>query len=169
VTQAALRVTGALWALDAQLARARQFPAVDWSTSYSLYAVGDMAPLRARILSLLQRDAELREVASLLGIDEMEDRDRLVLAVAGMVREHVLGQNAFDPNDAMSSLDKTRDLATFVIAALDAATAALDAGKDLDALGLAELRRAIAELRRTPLSAYPTRRAEVEALIGGMA
>jgi V/A-type H+-transporting ATPase subunit A len=169
VTQAALRVTGALWALDAQLARARQFPAVDWSTSYSLYAVGDMAPLRARVLALLQRDAELREVASLLGIDEMEDRDRLVLAIASTVREHVLGQNAFDPNDAMSPLDKTRDLAAFAIAALDAATAALDAGKDLDALGLDGIRRAIAELRRAPIAGYPMRRAELEALIGAIA
>ena len=38
VTQAALRVSGALWALDASLAHQRQFPAVDWSGSYSLYA-----------------------------------------------------------------------------------------------------------------------------------
>ena len=37
VTQASLRVVGALWALDAGLAHQRQFPAVDWDTSYSLY------------------------------------------------------------------------------------------------------------------------------------
>ncbi|HZJ65274.1 MAG TPA: V-type ATP synthase subunit A, partial [Kofleriaceae bacterium] len=92
VTQASLRVAGGLWALDAQLARARQFPAVDWATSYSLYAdailptLGAAWPaLQARVLGLLQRDAELREIASLLGVDEMEDRDRLVLAIAGLV------------------------------------------------------------------------------------
>jgi V/A-type H+-transporting ATPase subunit A len=168
VTQAALRVTGGLWALDAPLARARQFPAVDWATSYSLYAVGDMAALRARILALLQRDAELREVASLLGVEEMEDRDRLVLAIASLVREHVLGQNAFDPNDASSSLAKTRDLAAFSIAALDAATAALTAGKELDELPLATVRRAIAELRRAPPDAYPARRAAALAELGGL-
>jgi V/A-type H+-transporting ATPase subunit A len=38
VTQAAQRVTGALWALDSSLAHQRHFPAVDWTTSYSLYA-----------------------------------------------------------------------------------------------------------------------------------
>ena len=42
-TQASLRVVGALWALDARLAHQRQFPAVDWDTSYSLYAE-DSAP-----------------------------------------------------------------------------------------------------------------------------
>jgi V/A-type H+-transporting ATPase subunit A len=158
VTQAALRVTGALWALDAQLARARQFPAVDWSTSYSLYELAgelgtaagvDWAALRTRTFELLQRDAELREIASLLGVEEMEDRDRLVLAIASLVREHVLGQNAFDPNDAMSTLAKTGTLAGRAIAARDAALAALDAGADLENLPLAEFRRAFVELRRS--------------------
>lgn len=165
VTQAALRVTGALWALDAQLARARQFPAVDWSTSYSLYNVGDMATLRTRIVALLQRDAELREVASLLGVEEMEDRDRLVLAIAALARDHVLGQNAFDPNDAMSSLSKTRDLATFTIATLDAANAELERGRGIDELPLDDVRKAIAALRRADPAGYAARRAELEASI----
>jgi V/A-type H+-transporting ATPase subunit A len=163
VTQAALRVTGALWALDAQLARARQFPAVDWSTSYSLYA--EPHALRMRVLELLQRDAELREIASLLGVEEMEDRDRLVLAIASLVREHVLGQNAFDPNDATSSPAKTTDLATFAIAALDAALAA---GKDLEELPLATVRSAIAALRRAPTADYAARRADVERAVKGL-
>jgi V/A-type H+-transporting ATPase subunit A len=159
VTQASLRVAGGLWALDAQLARARQFPAVQWATSYSLYvdaiapalgaaAGADWAQLRARVLALLQREAELREVASLLGADEMDDRDRLVLAIASMVREHLLGQNAFDPNDAMSSLAKTAKMATTAIAALDDNDAKLVAGAELEQLPLAELRRAFAALRR---------------------
>ena len=46
VTQAALRVAGALWALDAALAHQRQFPAVDWETSYSLYTRRDHALVR---------------------------------------------------------------------------------------------------------------------------
>lgn len=169
VTQAALRVTGAVWALDAQLARARQFPAVDWSTSYSLYAVGDMAELRMRIIALLQRDAELREVASLLGVGEMEDRDRLALAIASLVREHVLGQNAFDPNDAMSSLAKTRDLTAGALSALDVATAALDRGRGLDELPIDDVRRAIAALRRAAPADYAACHAEVLASIQRLA
>ena len=175
VTQASLRVAGGLWALDAQLARARQFPAVDWSTSYSLYAetvlpaMGATWPvLRTRILALLQRDAELREIASLIGNEELEDRDRLVLAIASMVREHVLGQNAFDPNDASSPLAKTGALAELSIAALDAADAAITAGRELDALPVAAVRRALAAVRRAPEAERDARIAEarhaVEAL-----
>ncbi len=161
VTQASLRVAGGLWALDAQLARARQFPAVQWATSYSLYvdaiapalsaaAGADWARLRTRVLALLQREAELREIASLLGADEMADRDRLVLAIAGMVREHLLGQNAFDPADATSSLAKTARMASTAIAALDDADARLAAGATLDEVPLADIRRAFAALRRGP-------------------
>jgi len=179
VTQASLRVAGCLWALDAQLARARQFPAIDWATSYSLY-VEAIAPalaamtrtawpeLRTRVLALLQRDAELREIASLIGSEEMEDRDRLVLAVASMVREHLLGQNAYDPNDATSPLAKTAKLAELAIAALDTVDSALVAGAELDALPLATFRRAYAELRRAPAEAHDARLAEVERALGDL-
>jgi len=92
----------------------------------------------------------------------------LVLAIASLVREHVLGQNAFDPNDATSTLAKTEQLAALSIAALDAANAALDAGKELDELPLADVRRAIAELRRAPAATYLARHVEADALIGGL-
>lgn len=179
VTQASLRVAGGLWALDAQLARARQFPAVDWATSYSLYA-GAVVPalaaetgapwgtLRTRILALLQRDAELREIASLVGNEEMEDRDRLVLAIASLVREHVLGQNAYHPNDATSPLAKTAKLAELAVAALDKADAAIAAGAELDGLPLSTFRRAFAELRNAPEAASAARVADVERAIGGL-
>ena len=78
----------------------------------------------------------------------MDDRDRLVLAIASMVREHLLGQNAFDPNDAMSSLAKTAKMATTAIAALDDCDARLVAGAELEQLPLVELRRSFAALRR---------------------
>ena len=176
VTQACLRVAGGLWALDAQLARARQFPAVDWASSYSLYAEivapamgDDWMALRTRVLALLQRDAELREIASLVGGDEMEDRDRLLLAIAALVREHVLGQNAFDPNDAMSPLAKTATLARLALRALDTAEAALAAGKELDALALPAFRKAFADLRRAAPADVPARAADVERAIGGLA
>jgi V/A-type H+-transporting ATPase subunit A len=158
VTQACLHVTGALWALDPALANQRQFPAVDWGTSYSFYA-GAMdrhfdssvdrrwSSTRERVLDLLQRDAELREVASVVGPEALEDKDRLLLAAAAALREFVLGQSAFDANDAFSSATKTFALA-------DAALRAFDTGSDVLARGVAfadlsfdAIRRALAALR----------------------
>ena len=48
VTQASLRVAGALWALDPALAHQRHFPAVDWETSYSRFTPRRIARLVRR-------------------------------------------------------------------------------------------------------------------------
>lgn len=158
VTQAAVRVAGALWALDPALAQQRQFPAVDWETSYSLQAetVGPWfereggpgwMDLRAWALALLQRDRELRDVAGLVGPDALEDQDRLVLEVARWVRELLVGQSAYDPADASSPPRKTWTLATLLREAHEAGSAAVAAGAATAALDLAAVRRAIAAVR----------------------
>jgi V/A-type H+-transporting ATPase subunit A len=175
VTQACLNVAGAVWALDPALAHQRQFPAVDWQTSYSQYADAmarsfdatvdrRWSSTRARVLGLLQRDAELREVASIVGPDALEDKDRLLLAAAAALREFVLGQSAFDPNDAFSPPSKTFGLA-------DAALRAFDGGQGpppgvaFADMSFDGVRRALANLRDAAPSDYePARRRLDEAL-----
>ena len=157
VTQACLNVAGALWALDPALAHQRQFPAVDWQTSYSLYAdamdryfgasIDSLwSSTRARVLDLLQRDADVREVASVVGPDALEDKDRLLLAAAAAVREFVLGQSAFDPNDAFSPPSKTFRLAVGTLRAFDV-SAALARGIPFTDISFEGVRRALAGLR----------------------
>jgi V/A-type H+-transporting ATPase subunit A len=171
VTQAALRVVGALWALDPALAHQRQFPAVDWETSYSLYSdvteawfaksVGaDWSELRAATLQLLQRDRELREIAELVGPEALVDADRLLLEAARMIRETVLGQSAYDPNDASSTLDKTYRLAGAALAVYRAGQRGLAAGKTLEQLDLATPRRLLAMVRRATTEEMPRRAAD---------
>jgi V/A-type H+/Na+-transporting ATPase subunit A len=179
VTQASLRVTGAVWALDAALAQKRQFPAVDWATSYSLYtgAVAaaltadsgvDWSGVRARILELLHRDVELREVAGLLGHDALQDRDRATIEVARIVREHVLGQSALDPADASSPVVKTGRMAALAVAALDRAERALAGGAAIEELDLAAVRRAFAALRAAPAADVSDRAAAVDAAVAAL-
>jgi V/A-type H+-transporting ATPase subunit A len=161
VTQACLYVAGALWALDPALAHQRQFPAVDWETSYSLYAEAmartfdesidrRWTTVRGRALELLQRDAELREVASVVGPEALEDKDRLLLAAAAAFREFVLGQSAFDANDAFSPPAKTFALAAATLSAFDAGEAALARGTTFDDLRFDDVRRTLAGLRDAP-------------------
>jgi V/A-type H+-transporting ATPase subunit A len=161
VTQAALRVAGALWALDPALAHQRQFPAVDWETSYSLQADAlgswfaeaagrDWPAIRRDLLELLERDRELREIAGLVGPEALQDRDRLVLEAAVVVRDCVLGQSAYDPNDAYSPVEKTYRLAALAHACYRAALRALDAGAPFEQLDLRPAQRALAALRRAP-------------------
>ena len=180
VTQACLRVTGALWALDASLAHQRQFPAVDWETSFSLdgeamarafdRTVDDRwSATRARAVDLLQRDADLREIASVVGPEALEDRDRLLLAAAAAMRELVLGQSAFDPNDAFSSPAKTFALAGAVVRAFDGGLEALSRGRAFSDLPLDDVRRELARLRDGPAGEADLARRRLDAAIEALA
>jgi V/A-type H+/Na+-transporting ATPase subunit A len=167
VTQASLRVAGALWALDPALAHQRHFPAVDWETSYSLHADRTAAwfaehggpewpSLRRDTLELLQRERELREIAGLIGPEALQDRDRLLLEAARLVRETVLGQSAFDPNDALSPVEKTYQLAL------------LDRGAAFDRLNLGPVRRALTAIRWSPAAELARRVADAEQAVQAM-
>ena len=117
VTQNTLRVTKVFWALDAKLAYKRHFPAINWLQSYSLYGgsldpyyakeVGeDFAENRNRAQSLLQEESKLEEIVRLVGTEALSPKERLTLETTKMIREDFLFQNAFDPEDAYTSLQK---------------------------------------------------------------
>jgi len=180
VTQASLRVAGALWALDPSLAHQRQFPAVDWETSYSLHAERtapwfaehggpEWPELRRETLELLQRERELREIAGLIGPEALQDKDRLLLEAARLVRETVLGQSAFDPNDALSPVEKTYGLALLARAAYQAGLTALARGATFDRLNLTPVRRALAAIRWAPATDLEARVAEANRAVKEMA
>jgi len=179
VSQATMRVAGSLWALDADLAHQRQFPAVDWETSYSLYVERTKAwferevdpawsEVRAQTLELLQRDAELREIAGLVGPEALQDEDRLVLLVARLVREVVLGQSAYHPHDASSAPVKTFRLAQLAQRARALAAERIRAGAPLAGLDLGPLRRALIALRDAPASELLSQVAATEAALGAL-
>jgi V/A-type H+-transporting ATPase subunit A len=161
VTQAALRVSGALWALDPSLAHQRHFPAVDWDTSYSLYApalapwfaaeVGaDWDALRRSLTALLQRERELRDIAALVGPEALEGRDRLTMAVARVVREVILRQNAYHPVDCASTAARTHAMAHAAHEMMLAGERALAAGTPVSKLEIARAERALVVLRDAP-------------------
>jgi len=179
VTQASLRVVGALWALDASLAHQRQFPAVDWDTSYSLYTDGttewfsreagsDWPELRIETIRLLQRDRELREIAGLVGVDALEDEDRLVLEGARIAREFLIGQNAFHPHDAFSSVYKTYQLAKLLWAFMRAGKAALGDGASFETLDLPAIRRALGSVKTAAPDALEQQVSDAEHSISKM-
>ncbi|MCD6478494.1 MAG: V-type ATP synthase subunit A [Candidatus Diapherotrites archaeon] len=117
VTQSTLRVTKVFWALDANLASRRHFPAINWLTSYSLYLeqtdswfaknVSENWPkVRSRAMALLQKEAELQEIVQIVGPDALPERERLTLLVARMLREDFLQQNAFHEIDSYCPVEK---------------------------------------------------------------
>jgi V/A-type H+-transporting ATPase subunit A len=158
VTQATLRVAGALWALDASLAHRRHFPAVDWETSYSLYteatdpwfvenAGEDWPALRRATLDLLRQEHDLAEIAGLIGVDAMQDRERFVLGAAKLLRDVVLAQSAFDENDRVSSPARTYLMVKLAHEFVEAARSAIERGAPLAALDQKAVHDALMTLR----------------------
>ena len=142
VTQACLRTTGAFFMLDTSLAHRRHFPAINWFQSYSLYAKDlsehycrEVSPeweeLRKRCNQLLQQEESIREVAEIVGIEGLQDADRLVMRVAERIRNEFLGQNAYS-DDAFSPPVKTLALIKSIVSNHDRAAEKLKQGIPLD-------------------------------------
>lgn len=117
VTQNTLRVTKTFWGLDAKLAYKRHFPSINWLSSYSLYlenitdywkneVAEDYTEMRTEAMSLLQQEAKLEEIVRLVGMDSLSPKERLILETTKSIREDFLFQNAFDAQDAYTSLKK---------------------------------------------------------------
>ena len=126
VSQATMRIVKVFWGLDASLAYARHFPAINWLTSYSLYldtlkpwydeAYGAEFLLnRNKTMALLQEEAELQEIVKLVGQDSLSAPDRLTLETAKMIREDFLQQNAFVDLDSFSSYEKQASLLSLIL------------------------------------------------------
>ena len=143
VTQACLRVAGALYMLDTQLAHRRHFPAINWSQSYSLYSDtalahftdqhAEWAKLQSRCRDILQREEALREVAEVVGMEGLQDADRLLMRTAEKIRLEFLCQNSFT-DDAYATPQSTLEQIAALISEHERLNAGLTEGILLDDL-----------------------------------
>lgn len=137
VTQACLRVAGAFYQLDTRLAHRRHFPAINWTQSYSHHAEPAAACFaaehpgwserRRRLRELLQREDELREVAEVVGMEGLQERDRLLMRTAERLRLDFLCQNSFTA-DAFSAPAATLECLAAILDEHDRIAARLDQG-----------------------------------------
>ena len=145
VTQNTKRFVRCFWALDRQLAYARHFPAIDWMGSYTGYAsdlepwltknVGPSFPKwRDRILSILQEESNLMEIAKLIGADTLPDRERLTLAIARVIRLGFAQQNAYHPSDVYTPLARQQTMMEIILYLHDTCEKLLDAGIEMDTI-----------------------------------
>jgi V/A-type H+-transporting ATPase subunit A len=143
VTQATLRIVKVFWGLDSALAYKRHFPAINWLTSYSLYASSlgkwfnanvseDWMDLRAEMMRLLSQEAELEEIVKLVGMDALSPSDRLTMEAARSIREDFLHQLAFHEVDTYTSLHKQLLMMRLVVAFFDRGAEALEDGGDIE-------------------------------------
>lgn len=158
VTQATLRVVRVFWALVAELAYQRHFPAINWLRSYSLYldnlkgyfareVAADWMDLRTRAMALLQKEDELKETVRLVGLDALSNQDRVAMETARSLREDFLQQFAFHPIDTYASIKKQYLMLKMVLNYYDECITALKKGASLKDLTSLPVREDIAKAK----------------------
>ena len=158
VSQATLRIVKVFWGLDSELAYKRHFPAINWLNSYSLYidtvqgwfeknVAEDWMQLRARLMLLLQEEAELDEIVKMVGMDALSPADRMKLEAARSIREDYLHQNAFHETDTYTPLKKQYLAMKLILAYYDACVEAIGKGADIEALASLPVREDIGRFK----------------------
>ena len=158
VSQATLRIVKVFWSLDANLAYARHFPAINWLSSYSLYVdrlskwfadnVNKEFPeLRSESMKLLQEEAELQEIVQLVGVDALSPQDQLKLEACKSIREDYLHQNAFHDVDTYTSLNKQYKLLNMILDFYHLCKDAIEKGGSYEALISMPVRESIGRFK----------------------
>ena len=161
VSQATLRIVKVFWGLDSALAYKRHFPAINWLTSYSLYADSlgswfndnvseEWTSLRARLMTLLSDEASLDEIVKLVGMDALSPTDRLKMETARSIREDFLHQLAFHEVDTYSSLRKQYLMMKLVLRFYDGSLDALKKGANIEKLVSIPSRESIGRFKYVP-------------------
>jgi V/A-type H+/Na+-transporting ATPase subunit A len=160
VSQNTLRVTRVFWALDANLASRRHFPAINWLTSYSLYAddlidwykkniSSDWVKRRQEALEILQREAELQEIVQLIGYDALPEPEKGILDTARSIREDYLQQSAYDEIDTYSSIKKQYLMLSTILDFGKKESEAIKKGVSSSKIGSLEVKKHISMIKWT--------------------
>jgi len=162
VVQATLHVVKVFWSLVGTLAYQRHFPAIDWLTSYSFYKQylkdsfedkdkgQQMEAFTVKAMSLLEEEAELKEIVRLVGAEALSPKDRLTLESARSIREDFLHQNAFHKVDTYTSIDKQYEMLKTVLHFHNQALAAIEAGIETADIFKLPVREDIARAKYIP-------------------
>jgi len=159
MTQNSMHVASTFWALDYDLSRRRHFPAINWTSSYSLYnfrdwfereVATDWDELSKEAMGLLQREIELLEIVQLVGPDALAEPEQAVLAIARVLREDFLQQSAYGA-DRYCSIHKAYWMLKTIMDFYHHTQAALEAKVPLGDITALPVVSDIARMREFPM------------------
>jgi V/A-type H+-transporting ATPase subunit A len=123
VTASSKRVVQGIWALNARLAYLKQYPAIDWLSSYSNYPENvsewwrketvnwnsldiDWFECRKKINSILSKENEFSLALQLTGELDLLDFQKFNVFMARIIRDSLLNQNAYKKIDNFTDANK---------------------------------------------------------------
>jgi V/A-type H+-transporting ATPase subunit A len=169
-----MRVAGTLWALDSDLAHRRHFPAINWKRSYSLYMASledyyrrmvapDWADLRKEMMALLQQEEDLQEIVQLVGVDALQDPQRVTLELGRIFRDDFLRQHAFSEVDAACPLDKQYWMLKVIFAYQSLCRDLLKKGRPVEEIFSLPFREELGRMKEIPIAGFTDRAKELMA------
>ncbi len=131
VTASTKRVIQELLVLDRELSYLKNFPAINWLHSYSIYpeyvekwwkendllwedVPYDWMECRNFVNNILSKEHNLQDVKQILGMEGITEDMKLDLFMAKLIRNALLNQNAFDEIDCFSSAIKLLSLVKLI-------------------------------------------------------
>ena len=153
VTTYTERFTRCRWTLDRDLAYARHYPAVSWSSSFArdADAIGagraaagqaGWSQRRARLVDMLAEADRLAALAELVGAAGLPDRERVAMLAGRLVREAVLQQNSLSAVDGYCADDRADALVTSTLDVIEHCRSAGVAAETLERFDFGPLLRA---------------------------
>lgn len=138
MVQVSLNNSMVFLALDAGLAAKRHYPAINWTTSYSLYEekynqIITGIDLGAQFVSqrkiakqILSEEEKLLEIVKIVGMEGLSGKDRLKMEIGKSLREDFLQQNGYDETDTYCSFDKMMTMMDVIISLYTACSQKLE-------------------------------------------
>ena len=138
VTSSTLGIVQVFWGLDKKLAQRKHFPSINTAVSYSKYTTildkfyekehPEFPKLRDRIKELLTNSEDLDQVVQLVGKSALGDPDKIILDVAGLLKDDFLQQNGYSDYDQFCPLWKTEYMMKAFMGYHDEAQKAVQSG-----------------------------------------
>jgi V/A-type H+-transporting ATPase subunit A len=102
-------------------------------------------------MQLLEEESELQEIARLVGVESLSDKDRLILESARSIREDFLHQNAFHPQDTYTSMRMQYLMLRTILHFHNSGMSALADGKNLEKILTLRVREKISKMKFLPV------------------
>ncbi|MBM4177249.1 V-type ATP synthase subunit A, partial [Candidatus Gribaldobacteria bacterium] len=133
----------------------------NWLTSYSLYDENlkdffrknggdDFPSIKNKAMEILQKEAELEEIVRLVGVEALSENDQFLLAIAKMIREDFLHQNAFLEIDSYTSLKKQFFILKEIISLYVRGLKEIEQGRALPDILTAEIKEKVSKFKLVP-------------------
>jgi V/A-type H+-transporting ATPase subunit A len=101
-------------------------------------------------LRILQQESELEEIVRLVGPEALPDGDKLLMAIARMIREDFLAQSAYHEVDTYCVPARAHRMLRTIIRYYELAQESLNAGTDVNELRVSPLVTRISRLKDIP-------------------